>query len=238
MNESILQSKLDKLFDEWEVAAAACPEIPAEIKECFVRDGFYPGYLNQKCKVLFVARESLSVEGDYIKEVFDAYKSKRIGGKNINQYQFHALMMYIAYALNNNCFDWNSIPWAEKLCETFGTPDGLSFAFMNLSKFSNWSESNWQSNWNLINSSLKVSGNDSFIKQEIELLDPDVIITMNLDGNLSYLGEMRKVLNTTDINKYAYKVNGKEIPLYDMWHFSAPSKSPRGNYLEPLSKLV
>jgi hypothetical protein len=90
----------------------------------------------------------------------------------------------------------------------------------------------------LINSSLKVSGNVSFIKQEIELLDPDVIITMNLDGNLSYLGEMRKVLNTTDINKYAYKVNGKEIPLYDMWHFSAPSKSPRGNYLEPLSKLV
>lgn len=79
-----------------------------------VFDGFYPFYTQQRCKILFIGRESLSMSGEnYIEKLHSYYKiNKSIGDKPINQHGFHSLMFYITYGLNNNFCSWEDIPYA------------------------------------------------------------------------------------------------------------------------------
>lgn len=63
--------------------------------------------------------------------------------------------MYIAYGLIKNEKSYGDIPWANTIADTFGTDEGISFAFINISKFSNESK-NWQSDYDLISKFLMV----------------------------------------------------------------------------------
>ncbi len=99
-------------------------------------------------------------------------------------------MFHIAYAVIHGYKHWDGIPWAVKIGDTFATAEGIIFAIMNLSKFSNESADDYSADWNLIALSVESSGD--FIRREIGLLEPDGVITMNIGKFLPKFGELTR----------------------------------------------
>lgn len=79
----------------------------------------------------------------------------------------------------------------------------------------------------------------NLFNEQIELIDPDLIITMNLQGLLRELGEL-EALETTHpkVNQYRLLTTNKSILLFDTFHFSARSKSPEHDYYLPLRTIM
>lgn len=216
--------QINALMDEWKSA------LPEEEQKLFVPDGFYPYYFSKKPRILFVAKESTGMLGfAYTDTLFDCYRNeKRIGEKNINQYRFHARMMYMAYGILNkeSTFEeFQSTPPASKIGDTFGTEDGVSFAFMNISKSSN--KNGTYADEKLIANSY--ARGKEFIKREIELLEPDVIISANVTDKITNIFGEPNVLarigggdgEECDVCAQTIKVNGNDTLLLDCWHFSS-----------------
>ena len=235
-NETNLQQRLNDLFTEWFEHITRSPLPDNKTQDDLVIDGFYPHYTNQKSKVLFIGREGLDISGEnYIDVLYRAYTiDNTIGDKSLNQAQFHALMLYITYGLNNNYCSWEDIPSASEIAKNFTTEHGVSFAFMNISKFSNDS-GNWQADWNLINGFIDASSNGSsnYFSRQIELLHPDIILTMNLESLLNSLGQLDPISYGKDVSAYKLHTAEKEYLLIDMFHFSAV-KSQKDCFYSPL----
>lgn len=234
--------ELDNLFNEW-YAATENTHLPAGYSaDDLVFDGFFPYYTSQKVKVLFLGRESRGISGcRYIDVLYNAYKNQKIGGQHINANFFHKRMFYITYGLNNDFPKWKDIPPADDLSRNFGSSNGISFAFMNISKFSNENENTWNSNWELINTSYNLSKSScsNFILKEIEILDPDIVITMNLREKLNILGEIKEIEKTNKINTYIFNTKIKtNILLLDTFHFSAPRKDDVEDYYTPIGDAI
>ncbi len=219
--EKIINEELDNLFHEWyELSKNIIFENDlTEGDICF--DGFYPYYSYSKIKILFIGREALGISGEnYIDCLFPAIKNNKIGKSHINKYKFHNRMIYISFAVNNNFPKWTDIPYASALTNLFGEKNGISYAFMNLSKLSNDSD-NWKLNRKLFESFVYNYGDHNFFNNEIKILDPEVIITMNLNKYLKVLGDLKLLEEDDFINSYRLKVGGKEILLFDTYHFSS-----------------
>lgn len=237
-----LNSDVAKLFDEWRTVVNSSSKISTQDKSSFVSDGFYPGYTNQKVRVLFVGRESYQMGGDdYIEEIYPRFLTNDFNGWTLNRYKFFATQFYLAYGFNHGFPEWNSIPWASELAKDMTKPDGTSFAFMNLSKFTNWSEGDWKTNWELVAASIRSGKDDDFLAREASVLSPDVVCTMNIAGGFGdLLGEIKYLPESCEGNDIAIHEiklrNGRIIPLIDMWHFSAPGKSQSNAYYNPIRK--
>jgi hypothetical protein len=232
--EKNILDRLEKLFSDWHEEAKTKQFIYDYSADDMVFDGIYPYYTKQKVKILFIGREALGINGlNYIDVLYNAYKDNHIGSKHINQYKFHYLMFYIAYGANNGFPSWDEIPAASELSATFAKSNGISFSFMNISKLSNESEE-WKADWMLIDSFLNAFDgvNRNYFRDEISLIYPDIIITMNLEGRLKALGRLNVINYGSDISKYSIGINGKCIPLFDLFHFSAPGKSPKEKYYD------
>ncbi|MEL3908020.1 MAG: hypothetical protein P1P64_03265 [Treponemataceae bacterium] len=172
----------------------------------------------------------------YIDIIFEAYKENTIGDIHINKYQLHSLLFYITYMLQTANGNFEEFPYPSELTKDFGTKKGISFAFMNLSKFSN-ETGNWEQNKSLIDSF--VSASKEFIAKEIEILQPDVIITMNIMNYLEDILDIELIDNSNcDAWLYKTKLGNSEVHLIDTWHFSYPSKSRKKNFVEPVFELV
>lgn len=232
-----MTTKLNYLSDEKSMLDKN-NDLLKELGDDIILDGFYPNYTQQKVKILFIGREALSVKGSYIETLYEAYKDNDIGSKSLDAHQFHRIMFYLAYAINNELPEWDNIPYASKIADTFAEENGLSFAFINLSKLSNDSE-DWHKDEKLIKSYIervKESGKNYFLEQ-IKILNPDMIISANIDPK--HLGEIVSE-DTSNKDVYVYKLNceGKEIPIFNMWHFSAPSKSDFTHYYKPIKEIL
>ena len=149
-------------------------------------------------------------------------------------------MIYIAYALEHKEYNWHNIPYADEIINKFAKKDGFSFAFMNLSKFSNES-GDWSADNELINSFIDLSNKskENFFSSEIDLLNPDIIIGMNFGVWAECLGSFSERQdyygNNGDVRVCILKTqSGKEYPYFDTWHFSAPGKSPIRDIYYPL----
>ncbi len=133
---------LRRLFEYWTaVALEAAHELKKE-GEWMVFDGFYPNYLGKRQRALFIGRGAREIEGfNYLDLLHQAYRTtKEIGGGHLKTSQFHRWMLYTAYGLMNGLPEWKDIPDVGEIGDGFATADGVSFAFMNLSKFSNESD--------------------------------------------------------------------------------------------------
>lgn len=239
-DEHATLKKLEQLFADWFRTAETKKFSRDYSANDIVFDGFYPYYLNQKTKILFVGREARGLSGyNYIEVLLNAYKTKVIDNQHINSSMFHKRMMYIAYGLQNNMPKWGEIPYAETIAEDFGTAKGISFAFMNISKLSNESE-NWQSDWDLINESFAASqGNGlNLIQAEVAILNPDLIITMGLDEKIHAIGDIEVIAQSGPVNEHWVTVNGKKVLLLDTFHFTALSKSDTADFYEPICRAV
>lgn len=217
------REQIRTLMEEWKSS------LPEDQQKLFVSDGFYPYYFSKNPRILFVAKESTGMLGfAYTDTLFKCYRDEKlIGEKNINQYRFHARMMYMAYGILNkeSTFEeFQSTPPAVKIGDTFGTEDGVSFAFMNISKSSN--ETGTYADEKLIANSY--ARGKEFIKREIELLEPDVIISANVTDKITNIFGEPNVLERIgggngeecDVAAQTIRVNGNDTLLLDCWHFS------------------
>lgn len=229
-------NQLQTLFNEWGSLFSTSNHAHDYTAADFVSDGFYPYYFSQKVKILFIGRESRGISGcDYIQVLYDAYKAKKVGKQHINSNFFHKRMLYITYGFMHDFPKWGDIPYADQLVETFGTSNGISFAFMNISKFSN-EKDDFQSDWNLINDSIKNSSTESrnLIREEIEILEPDLIITMNFDGLLKKMGEMKFERYSDRYNTYILKLKEKNTLVINTYHFSATRLNDEIDFYVPI----
>lgn len=239
-SELELKSKVEQLNSEWlafliDLLGNEHPDI----KELFVSDGFYPNYTTQKKKILFIGREALEIGGcNYMEFLYEAYQEKQIGSRTLNQHRFHSTMLYLTYAIEYGVYDLKNIPYANEFISEFAQLNGISNAFMNLSKFSNES-GKWMANQSLINTFTSASRKASvnFFATEIDLLSPDIIFGMNLGGNMKCFGiyESPKMYgNNNDVCFQILKTpSGKEYPYLDCWHFSAPGKKVERDIFNP-----
>jgi len=224
----------------------------------FVDDGFYPHYTKQTHKILFIGREAVSIwNHDYIELLLDAYNNnatKKIGEHSIGQSPMHRRMMYLAYGILHD----GKLPYhevrnlkASKIAADFGTEKGISFAFMNFSKYSNEGpDANKHRDAGLMNAFFADSKLEkrNFFQEELAILDPDIIITMNLwetGVEPQYLEIAFDKLfvpgpceyKTDDANLCFFKINGKIIPRIDLFHFTA-RKSDKISYYDPVMDIV
>ncbi|HPL95090.1 MAG TPA: hypothetical protein PLK02_08320 [Paludibacteraceae bacterium] len=241
-NEQIIIDQMNKLFIEWKKYLNGQLINGYSVSD-LVFDGFYPYYTNQKIKMLYIGRESLGISGsNYLDILYGAYKCNRVANKSINLVtnSFHNLMFYITYGIVNDFIEWNSIPCASKLTDSFATINGISFATINISKYSN--EANeWKSDWNLIHHFAKTTSlaNTNFYNRQIELIDPDIIIGMNMFNYYKFIGQLNLLERMENIDVYTIKIGDHEKLFLDTFHFSAPSKhgSPEFYYY-PIIKAI
>jgi hypothetical protein len=236
--ERDLLRRLDRLFIEWQRQWDGDTG-------WFVWDGFYPGYLNMSKKILFLGRDSYDVynnydfpnpHGNYISDFIPRYQNGCMDdGKNINRVRFHKLLLQVAYGLlhNRSPIEWQDVLDAKSICENGLIFDEVSFAFMNLAKVSHEScePCGVNADWAKIDFAVDFSTkNRNFIREEVELLAPDLIIAMNLNENplgrdyyKSIFGEniAKSKIFVDDCTIYEVTLPCmKHIPLLDCWHFS------------------
>ena len=240
--EKELLVKLEELFHDWH-------ELLSKDNKDISFDGFYPGYLEQKVKLLFIGRENRGLSDvNYLGCLYKAIKEGSIGDIHLNRHRFHYMMLYLAYALQKREGDYSKIPYADEISKEFGTKE-MSFAFMNLSKFSNEGENSQTVDWSLVTESVKISTQNkikrNFIYEEIVLLDPDVVITMNL---MKYwrdviADEERTKRIETDgspdsVASYELKLGEKPVLLLDTYHFSAHNKKDKEDFFDPIMNAI
>lgn len=219
--------------------------------DSFSWDGFYPYYTNQTVKILFIGKESLDLGGvDYIEILMNSIKKNDPKGHGLcsnNKDPFHSKSLYITYALNHSCYEWNAIPWASVLGpEQFAIEGGISYAMINFSKFSNPAEKHWsldKPRFQTFCELIKRIG-INWYEEQIGLLNPDLIISMNLETAISYFWggmDIWKYDKHKDREKKVsfgfLPVKGRRIPIIDTWHFSAPKKAFMRDYLNPIKEI-
>ena len=219
--------------------------------DCFAKDGFFPGYFEQKRKVLFICRETRMIGGfdfrDTTKEFFEN------DFNNTNGFWRHIL--YIVHGIKTEGTEtYKEIPTALGILDEMYSKNNFGFAVINISKYSNDDPNNWQTNVDLANRFLKDSNLDktNFFQRELEILNPDIIITANLWApglfNEDYLDlclprtNFSKCKNVTyqgeSVAEYGkYNLNGREIDFIDLHHFSA-KKSDKYCYYNPVMKIL
>ena len=248
-NEVKLLKQLDTLFNGWKKVAKA-----PEDGFWFVPDGFYPNYFSQNPKILYIARDPYDLYGDYIEKFLPQYLDGRsTNGKSINSVKFHKMLIQVAYGILHEC-SWNqsadnpSKPWVPCASEICGDDrkifEKVSFAFMNLCKWSHESSNDGtKADWNAIGEFVEksVTGGKNYILEEISLLSPDIIITMNLGPELieCFSQGKAKLIDKKDQNCYVYQLETEKGPiaLFDPWHFSS-LKNEETEIYNPLVKQI
>ncbi len=223
-NEIERRKQIELLMKEW--AAAVRPQ-------SFTPDGFYPYYWNQPIRVLAIGRESRGLTNrDYIDCVLtDGYWISRIGGKHINGHILHRRLMYVVYGILKGFPAFSSLPTAAEIGLSVGRKDGISFAWMNVSKISNESR-DYRTNYNNLDRSYSAStsGMRNFLADEVLLLAPDVIISMNVGQSL--IKALKDIADITPLGKSPRWLKGvydvtfrtddrKKSVLIDSYHFAA-----------------
>jgi hypothetical protein len=220
--------------------------------EYFCADGFYPYYFSQKIKILFIAREAVGLSGDdYILRLLPAYHQNNVAGKSVNAYPLQSRLMYLAYGiLNGGTIPYCDVPYASEIAAAFAAPAGISFAYMELSKYSNDNEdASSHCDTELMNAFLRDSHLEkrNFIREELAILEPDIILAMNLSGCGLSAAELELALGKlAEVDWRAYlpnaalsaiTINGKCTPFIDLYHF-ASRKSTETAFYEPVMRIV
>ena len=220
-------------------------------KECFAKDGFFPGYCNQKRKVLFICRETRNIGGYDFRDTTKEFFEETYTNKN----NFWRHILYVVHGIKTEGTEtYEEIPTADAIMDKMFNDNNFGFAVINISKYSNDDEENWQTNVDLANRFLRDSnlGETNFFQRELEILNPDIIITANLWErgifDKEYLDlclpneKFSNLKNVTHQGKKVaeygkYNLNGRNIDYIDLHHFSA-KKSDKYCYYNPVMKIL
>jgi len=233
-NEKPKLDLLENLFRDWHQHFANTDSTTGKhLADDMVFDGFYPHYYSQRKRLLFVGWESVDIAGShYIDILHRCYReTKRIGDRHLNQSAFHYRMFYAAYGILNGMPSWQEIPPADKIGDTFGEPDGLSFAFMNISKLSN--QKGWPADHGAIDAACALSTQPrNFIQEEVAILEPQVVISMTKrrGDKIASLGQLTSIHVSDQAHSYWLVSGGHRSLLINTWHFSAHKPDIEGFY--------
>ena len=214
----------------------------------FSSDGFFPGYYNQKIKTLFIGREPRYMEGDYIEWMIKYYRENNDLGKT-----FTRNLLYIIQGIKSNGeleFEEVKVKTAAGIAKEMVRTKNYGFAFVNISKYANCRDDGGNADFCSINKFLEHSNleNRNFFREELEILDPDIIITGNLwetsiDHKYLYscFGkiEWRKINDDIDgkVNVSSIIINGKSVKLLNTYHFSSRYSSKEYFY-DPIMEII
>ena len=253
--------ELDTLMNEWikQLSKNKTPinngnketTIP---QDCFAKDGFFPGYFDQKKKTLFIGREPRNIGGFDFRDTTKAYFDDRYS--NNNSWWRH--IFYIVYGIKYGIkterkLPFKEIPKSSEILNEMRKTNDFGFACINISKYSNDDSGNWETNTDLVHRFLTDSelGKTNFFQRQLEILNPDIIITANLwDGTIAddhinlclpndkFSKDKTLIHNKESVATYGkYNLNGKEIDYIDLFHFSA-HKSDKYCYYNPVMKIL
>jgi len=252
--------ELDSLFDEWISQLSKNQTIVKNgdkdkktPKDCFAKDGFFPGYFapnNQGKRVVFIGRETRSIGGDDFRETSKAFFENENVNVNKNNWWRHILK--IVYGIKKEGKEnFKKVPSAREIIDDMYKGNNFGFAVINISKFSNDNENNWQSNKKLIHRFIQDSKLEEthFFEKELEILEPDIIITGNLwdrkiikSEDIDLCLPKSNFLETKNIGKNIaeygkYNLSGRLIDFIDLYHFSA-NKSEKDCFYDPVMKVL
>lgn len=241
--------ELKKIMDDWRTAISSEEKAikngdrgKKKPQECFVEDGFFPGYFSEinKNKILFIGRESRYIKKNYVQQSLE----DRCFSSN-----WWRRIFYITYGIQHE----GRIPFSKvedyrTIIDEMEESQHYGFAVMNISKYSNFSCEGGKSNFELINQFLENSGNRllEFFNRELKLLEPDCIITSNLwDGNINRINDLFPESNFESWNVYdngkaaygRYKNENINSMLIDLYHFAKPG-SDRDYYYNPVMEIL
>lgn len=246
-SEQDKRKKLKQLFDNWRKIISDKPKIQSPlIKEgeyvpeyLFTDDGFYPGYFSSNTKVLFIGREGRYAQNIARKDriIFDleVFNNRP---KDALSKRFWKRVLTLAYLIRNGQESISTPLNTVEILNKMNKEKNYGFAFMNLSKYLNpIEEKSGRVNAKLIKRFLDDSELDkyNFIKEEIKILNPNLIITSNLwNINASinnYLNQIFSPIealgkqedNGQNACLLICDFDGIKIPRVDIHHFSASS---------------
>jgi hypothetical protein len=243
--------KIYSLMDDWRKQIASQRKIRFKddnIKyhadEYFNSDGFFPGYYKQKTKVLFIGRETRGMSGDdYIATAIKYYRND---GHNKIAFTRHILYM-VQVIKNGGKISFDDLYYPDEYAKMMAKETDYGFAVMNISKYSNDSKDGAVADKILINRFLEDSNlqKRNFFKEELSILQPDIIITGNLfDGKIKdeYLqlcfGELKTIKSIKDTATLSeMRLNNKKVKLIDTFHFSS-RKRDKEYFYDPIIKLL
>ncbi len=151
-------------------------------------------------------------------------------------------MIRVAYGILKQMPKWEDIPKADRIGETFGKRGGISLAFMNLSKASNQSGDS-AAERKLIKKAFHLSTEPrNFIKDEIAILKPDIIIAMNpgaIVGNkLDSIGKWTEIQALENASAFWLDSSRHRSLFIDTLHFSARGKSAEKCFYIPICNAI
>lgn len=257
--------ELKNLLDEWRNFVSKKDKVnngqrsKLNPSDCFVYDGFFPGYYSEKKKILFIGRETRN-SNDFvyttINECFSNNGDLDKGHLNDNNNWWRHILK-IFYGIKNEGISFKKVPSATKIAHDMCENAEFGFAVINISKYTNNSKKNWQTNLKLVHRFIEDSELEktNFFQRELEILDPDVIISGNLwEANIKneYLElclpserrqtpPYRKVESyNPSINYWKYDLygNGKKmVDFINTYHFSARKKD-KEDFYNPVMKVL
>ncbi len=214
-DEQALASELLRLQKEWQ----------AEVNDDdFVFDGFYPYYTHQPIRVLFIGREAYGLAGrSYLAALQDSYNNTfRIGQQHINRNPYHRRLLKLLYSMMHHFPSWKQVPKANMISRNFAQLGGISCAVVNMSKTSNETK-NLQPRWPVLQKS--VNDGHAFLKKEIELLAPDVIISshVNIEPAISphSFHRITEGFPPNLLGVGEWHAGARCVYNFETWHFSA-----------------
>lgn len=235
-DEQELKNKIDALHKCWANNLSSLQD-----RDDFCSDGFFPYYTHQNTKILFIGQESYDLGGrDYISTFYDVFRAGQMeNGISINQSKFHRRAFYVAYGILRQFPIWKDVPYPDAHNKDIFSENGISFAFMNISKISPYSGYR-PTDWTDVKRSVNEGAN--YIREEVKLLTPDIVITMALMRNeeiRSALFDTCEEVDCTDPNVHIYIATngGKKMLVLDAWHFSA-RKNELDCYYQPIAQAV
>lgn len=244
-SETEKRKQIAGLMDEWKSMVTR--------PNRFVSDGFYPYYWQQPIRLLVIGREGRGLANqDYIDVLLNnGYWVSTIGGRKINTLPFQRRLMKVVYGIVKGFPAFDKVPDAATIGRMVAKEDGISFAWMNLSKESNEDDKNWETNKETFEESYNTS--IEFIGKEIALLSPHVIISMNEGGRVKGVLEKiadvapRKISPKWIKGVYDITIKDPENPVKALWidtyHFAAHNTryikvNDEGSFYNPICTMV
>ncbi|MDR1316123.1 MAG: hypothetical protein LBK13_04540 [Spirochaetales bacterium] len=212
--------------------------------EYFVADGFFPNYYKQTPRILFIGREARYISGsDLIDIVLNLFKENKV-----QSVTFWRRILYMLYGIKHKGKKrFKNIPDANTIAAQMVESNNYGLAIMNISKYSNDCDDGAAADTELINGFLQDShlNKRNYFKEELTLLEPDIIITANLWArkiNYEYLDNIfgeKELINkySNKANLFSINFNNKKIKIIDTYHFSGPGIKDEDYYL-PVMRLL
>ena len=235
------------LLDDWEKVIR---KNNPELAPLFTRDGAFPGYSNAYPKVLFIGRESRYADtGDRITSDIAWFKKLKPGEGMGNYWNRIITIVYLIQT--GQKYSPVQTPSPRAIIDQMRATGNYGFAIMNISKYLNpEEEKSGTSNFNLINQFLADSDlpQRNFVREEIEALAPDIIITANLWGCKIKKKYLDQIFPPQDLGAPVFDqtknaclqnflLNGRTIKRIDTYHFSAVGNDQELFY-DPIMELV